>query len=178
MKNITVSLSLIFLFSLALCSEMHAQSQKIGYVNSTKIFAELPEAQEAQKRIDALTKPVQDSLEAMQNTLQARYEDYQKREGLLNEAAKKAEQQALIELERKYNLFRAEKLGSEGELAKQTEKVINPIREKIKQAIANVAKEERYSFVFDKTDQLLVLLYGDPNHDLTFKVLDRLKRGK
>ncbi len=48
-----------------------AQAQKIGYVNSTKIFQELPAAQDAQKRIDAIGKPIQDSLEAMQKDLQA-----------------------------------------------------------------------------------------------------------
>ncbi len=41
-------------------------------------------------RIDALSKPVQDSLEAMQRDLQARYEDYQNAKRLLNDAAKKS----------------------------------------------------------------------------------------
>jgi Skp family chaperone for outer membrane proteins len=41
-----------------------------------------------------------------------------------------------------------------------------------------VAKDEKYSFVFDKTEQVQILVYGDPAHDLTFKVIDKLKRGK
>ena len=56
--------------------------------------------------------------------------------------------------------------------------IINPIREKIKAAIGVVAKEERYNFVFDKTEQIQILLFGDPKDDLTFKVIDKLKRGK
>lgn len=152
--------------------------QKIGYVNSGKIFQELPAAQDAQRRIDALGKPIQDSLEAMQRGLQARYEDYQKRESLLNDAAKKSEQQVLIDMERRMNEFRAQKLGNEGELARETEKVLNPLRERIKNAISAVAREEKYSFVFDKTETIQILLYGDPAHDITFKVIDRLKRGK
>lgn len=154
------------------------QSQKIGYVNSAKIFQELPAAQDAQRRIDALSKPVQDSLEAMQRDLQARYEDYQKREALLNDAAKKSEQQKLIETERRMNEYRVQKLGNDGELARETEKLLNPLRERIKNAIATVAREEKYSFVFDKTETIQILLYGDPTHDITFKVIDRLKRGK
>jgi len=157
---------------------LQAQTQKIGYVNSTKIFQELPAAQEAQKRIDAFSKPLQDSLEAMQRDLQSRYEDYQKKEALMNDAAKKSQQQMLVEMERRYNEFRVEKFGNDGELAKHTEKVITPIREKIKQAIASVAKEEKYNFVFDKTEQIQILLYGDPTADITFKVIDKLKRGK
>ncbi len=155
-----------------------AAQQRIGYVNSTKIFQELPSAQEAQKRIDAIGKPFQDSLEAMQKALQGRYEEYQKKETLYNEATKKSEQQKLIDLERRAQEFRTEKFGQDGELAKATEKIINPIRDRIKSAIAVVAKEEKYNFVFDKTEQIQILLYGDPKDDITFKVIDKLKRGK
>jgi len=114
----------------------------------------------------------------MQRDLQARYEDYQKKEAMMNDASKKAKQQELVDLERQANQYRAEKFGQDGQLARETEKIINPIREKIKTAISAVAKEEKYSFVFDKTEQIQVLLYGDPNHDITFKVIDKLKRGK
>jgi outer membrane protein len=155
-----------------------AQTQKIGYVNSAKIFQELPDAQAAQRKIDGLTRPIQDSLETMQRTLQSSYEEYQKKESLYNDATKKSEQQKLIEMERRMQEFRVEKLGQDGELAKQTEKLLTPIREKIRAAIATVAKEEKYSFVFDRTEQVQILLYGDPAHDITFKVIDRLKRGK
>jgi len=155
-----------------------AQAQKIGYVNSTKIFQEYPAALEAQKRIDAVGRPFQDSLEAMQKNLQAQYEDYQKKESMMNDASKRAEQQRLVEMERRANEYRVEKFGQDGELARQTERIITPVREKIKSAIAAVAKEEKYSFVFDKTEQIQVLLYGDPNQDITFKVIDKLKRGR
>jgi outer membrane protein len=155
-----------------------AQTQKIGYVNSAKIFQELPAAQEAQRKIDALGKPIQDSLEAMQRELQTRYEEYQKKEALMTETAKKAEQQKLVEFQRKAEEYRVAKLGNEGELARETEKLLTPLRERIKNAIATVAKEEKYSFIFDKTETVQILLYGDPTHDVTFKVIDRLKRGK
>jgi len=173
----------MFLFALAVAMlvavpSAFTQQQKIGYVNSAKIFQELPAAQDAQRRIDAMSKPVQDSLEAMQRELQARYEDYQKREALLNDAAKKSEQQKLIEMERRMNEYRVQKLGNDGDLARETEKLLNPLRERIKTAIATIAREEKYSFVFDKTETIQILLYGDPTHDITFKVIDRLKRGK
>lgn len=152
--------------------------QRIAYVNSTKIFQELPAAQEAQRKIDGISKRLQDSLDTMQKDLQAQYEEYQKKEALYNDATKKSEQQRLIEYERRVQQFRTDKFGQEGDLAKQTELIINPIRDRIKAAIAAVAKEERYNFVFDKTDQIQILLYGDAKDDVTYKVIDKLKRGK
>jgi outer membrane protein len=167
------------LLAIAMCiTGARAQSQKIGYVNSAKIFQELPAAQEAQRKIDALGKPIQDSLEAMQRELQTRYDEYQKKEALMTETAKKAEQQKLVEFQRKAEEYRVAKLGNEGELARETEKLLTPLRDRIKNAIAAVAKEEKYSFVFDKTETIQILLYGDPAHDVTFKVIDRLKRGR
>jgi outer membrane protein len=156
----------------------NAQSQKIGYVNSAKIFQELPAAQDAQKKIEAIGKPYRDTLEAIQTELQTRYDEYQKKEGLMTDAAKKAEQQKLMEMQNRLQQYRLEKFGNDGELAQRTEQILNPIRERIKTAIGAVAKEEKYGFVFDKTEQIQILLYGDPTADITFKVIDRLKRGK
>ncbi|MCK5571823.1 MAG: OmpH family outer membrane protein, partial [Bacteroidetes bacterium] len=103
-----VLLAAILLLS---CPLQGQTRQKTGFVNSNKIFQELPAAQEVQRRIDAYTKPLQDSLEAMQRDLQQLYEDYQRKEALMNEATKRAEQQRLLELERRFNEFRVQKFG-------------------------------------------------------------------
>lgn len=152
----------------------HAQSQKIGYVISPKIFQELPEALEAQKRLDDLQKPLQDTLSAMAQDIQGRIDEYQKKEGMMNDAARRTAQQEIQELQRKATEFADAK---RRDLADQQEKILNPVREKIKKAIEAVAKEEKYGFVFDK-NETQTLIYGDASHDLTFKVLDKLKRGK
>ncbi|MEE9186774.1 MAG: OmpH family outer membrane protein, partial [Bacteroidota bacterium] len=52
-----------------------------------------------------------------------------------------------------------------------------PVKDKIIDAIKEIAKEEGFHFVLDKNDQFLIVLYGDERFDLTFRVLDRLKRG-
>ena len=169
---------ILLVIPFVLAGVLQAQSQKIGFVNSSKIFQELPEAQEAQRRIDALTKPVQDELDRREREIQSKVDDYKKKESMMNEAAKKAAQEEVLRLEESYRAYRQEKLSNDGELAKETEKVLAPLKAKILQGIERVAKEEKYTFVFDKTEQVNILLYGDTAHDLTFKVIDRLKRGK
>ena len=169
---------IICLFTLALLVgtvSLNAQTPKIGFVVSAKIFQELPEAQEAQKRLEAIAKPIQDSIAAMRKELQTKVDEYQKKEGLLNEQSKKTLQQEFQDLQRRATEYAQVK---DEELAKQREKILSPLNEKIVKAIAAVAKEEKYTFVFDKTEPVSVLLYGDPSHELTFKVLDKLKRGR
>jgi outer membrane protein len=151
-----------------------AQTQKIGYVVSPKIFQELPEALEAQRKLADIEKPLQDSLNAMAQNIQNRIEEYQKKETMMNETAKRAAQQEIQELQRKASEFAELK---QRELVDERERIFGPVREKIVKAIETVAREEKYNFVFDKNDTQ-TLIYGDTTHDLTFKVLDRLKRGR
>jgi outer membrane protein len=150
-------------------------AQKTGFVNSAKIFQELPEAKDAEKRLEAFTKPVQDSLQLMQKDIETRISEYQKKESMMNDQAKRTSQSEIQEMTQRAREFASRK---DQELAAQRERILNPLKEKVLRAIERVAKEDKYTFVFDQTEQVQILLYGDPNHDLTFKVIDRLKRGK
>jgi Skp family chaperone for outer membrane proteins len=43
--------------------------------------------------------------------------------------------------------------------------------------IEQVAKADGFNYVFDKLEAATNLLYADTKFDLTYKVIDRLKRG-
>jgi outer membrane protein len=152
--------------------------QKIGFVNSTKIFQEIPEAKDAQKRLEAIAKPIQDEIDKREKDIQSKLDAYKQKESLMNDAAKKTAQQEIYDLDQKLRDYKLEQLGNDGELAKQQDKILNPVKEKILKAIERVAKELKYSFVFDQPDNVRVLLYGESSADLTYKVIDRLKTGK
>ncbi len=55
------------------------------------------------------------------------------------------------------------------------EGLLQPIRLKVNDAIAAVAKEEKINLVLDKVAGLV--LYNEEKADITYKVLDRMKRG-
>ena len=63
-------------------------------------------------------------------------------------------------------------------MTRQREVMLAPLKEKILKAIERIAKAEKYNFVFDRTEQVNILLYADSKDDLTNRVLDNLKRGK
>jgi len=169
-----IALILFLILSGIMSPNLMAQSQKIGFVVSPKIFQELPEALEAQKRLQALEKPLQDSLTAMAQDIQRRIEEFQQKETMMNDAAKRAATQEIQDLQRRATEWSDAK---RRELMDKQEAVLAPVREKIKKAIESVAREEKYSFVFDKNESE-TLIYGDTAHDLTFKVIDKLKRGQ
>lgn len=150
--------------------------QKIGYVNSEKVLAELPEAKTAQQQLEGVVKGWQDELEKMSKALQAKYEDYQKQQSMMNDQTKQSKQKELVEEEQKINQYKQDKFGQQGELAMQREKMMKPIQEKVFRAIERVAKEQKLAFVLDKATDIPVL-YADPQFDYTYKVIDNLKRG-
>jgi outer membrane protein len=152
-----------------------SQAQKIGFVNSAKIFDDLPEARDIVKRIQGLQKPVQDSLALIQKDIETRIADYQKKESMLNDQAKRAAAQEIQDLQVKGREYQQRKTE---ELTRQQDVLLAPLKEKIQKAIERVAKAENYKIVFDRTEQVQILLYADPKEDLTNRVLDNLKRGK
>ncbi len=171
--------SLIVLIALVLAAAgvARAQALNIGYVNSAKILQELPEAQDAQKKIDALGTQWQAELDKMDKELQQKYDDFQKKEPLLKEAEKQQQRDDLVALQQKGIQYRQQKFGSGGELAVATDSLLRPIKQKVMKVIEQVAKANHVQFMFDRNDQILVLLYGESKYDYTYKVIDRLKTG-
>ena len=151
---------------------------KIGYVNSAKILEEYPEAQDAKKRLEAYGKRIQDSLETMSGAYQAKLQEFQQKSSLMTDQAKQSMQQELIAMEQRAMDYRERKLGREGELSQYQDKILTPVYDKVKKIIGEVAKEEKLTFVFDKTDAVQILLYGDNRYDYTYTIIDRLKRKK
>lgn len=165
-------LSLIILFS----SASFAQA-KLGYVDSQTILNQFSEAIKAQGDLDALTNRWTAQMDSMTMSLQQEYQDYQKQAANMPEDKKLKVQQDLVQKEQAILEYRKQKFGQQtGEIFSKQEEIFEPVREKIYNAIQAVAKEEGMQFVFDKSSDV-ILLYADSAFDITFKVLDKLKRG-
>lgn len=167
----------LFVTLVALVVTVSAQTQKIGFVNSSKILQEYPEAQEVNKKLDALAAGWQSELERMSKDFEAKYQDYQKGQALMNDAAKRAAQEDLQLMEQKGVAYRQQRFGQNGDLANATDSLLGPIKKKVLKVIEQAAKDEKLQFIFDRNDQITVLLYGEPKYDYTNYVIDKLKRG-
>ena len=177
MKHITIVLSLAALFLVAGTRLASAQALKIGYINSAKVLQEFPEAQDAQRKLDAMGAQWQSELEGMDKELQTKYDDFQKKEPLLKDDEKRAQRDELLALQQKGVQYRQQKFGTNGELAQATDSLLRPIKNKVMKVVEQIAKEQHVTFMFDRNEQILVLLYGESKYDYTYQVIDRLKRG-
>ncbi len=170
---------IIFVAAFLLISSnlIFAQTQKIGYVDSQVILNQLPEAIKAQGDLDALNNKWAAHLDSMTTDYQKALADYQKKADTMNGKAKLALQQKLVNEQQEIINYRKDKFAQgTGEIYKKQDEIFGPVKKKIYAAIKAVAREEGMKFVFDKAGDV-VLLYADPQYDLTYKVLDRLLTG-
>jgi outer membrane protein len=154
-----------------------AQGQKMGYVDSQIILNQYPAAIKAQGDLDAITNLWSSQLDSMTLEYQQALSNYQQQANTMPEDQQLAAQQNIVGMEQKIVDFRRKKFSQpDGEIYVKQEQIFEPVKTKIYAAIEKVAIEEGMKFVFDKSGDIL-LLYADSAFDITFKVLDQLKRG-
>jgi Skp family chaperone for outer membrane proteins len=165
--------ALIFIFS-TLSQAQTKTNNIIGIVDVNLIAQQLPESQEAEKKLKDMQKVVADSLAKMQESFQKRVEAYYKQKGMMQLTEQQKQEDAFRQEEQQLVNYRDMKIQ---ELQLKRDEFLEPLRKKITVAIAEVAKEEKLKIVLDKSSQIPVVLYAEDNLDITFKVLDKIKRG-
>lgn len=174
--------SILFLFFVFAVSTI-AQTQqplslKIGYVDSEIILEQFPEAIKAKSDLEGLVTKWRKEADSMTTVLQTAYADYQKQASTMTPEKQKEAQQNIVGKEQSLQQYREQKFAQpNGEYFVRQEQLMAPVKQKIFKAIDEIAKEETMHYVLDKAGEVVVL-YADAQFDITFKVLDRLKRGK
>jgi len=174
MKQLFIAFTCIIASFFFVNSQMNAQTQKIGYVDTEVILKQLPEAQDADKKLKDIATKFQDTLVAMQKDLTEKIEQYKKQESMMTPDAKKKEEDMLKAIQQSMMQYQEEKFGNTGEIRRLQESFLTPIRDRILLTIKEVSKDEKFNFILDKVNP--ALLYADDKFDLTFKVLDKIRR--
>lgn len=178
----TIILGLITIFFVAFLAQYKVYSQtkdigvKFAVVDIETILKEMPEAIEADKKLKEIGTKWQDTLISMKKDFDERIQKYQKQKSLMNAEQQNKEEEALQNSQMQIMQYQDQKFGTNGELNQMREKFLEPIRIKVRNAIQKVAKEEKFSLVLDKGNP--VVLYFEDKYDITYKVLDVIKRGQ
>jgi outer membrane protein len=159
---------------LALAIPSLAMSQvKIAYVTTDAIMKQLPDAQDAQKQLDQFVVDWQGELNKLQQDWQKKLDDYDKRKLIMTEQRRADAEKELRDLEGKVAEYRNKKFGQNGDLFLKQNELMKPVQDRVFKAIQDVALEEGYDYVFDKSGEIL-LMYANTKYDLTQKVLAKL----
>lgn len=127
---------------------MSVFAQKFAHFDYASIVQTMPEAKKAQTELEALYKQYQNELEGMQKELQTKAEKYQKEDTDATPAnIKERHQQELQEMYQR--LQQAQQDNADAFQKTQTQKM-QPVTQKIMNAVNAVAQEGGYVYIIDK----------------------------
>ena len=164
----------LVLFMLLLCTLPAGAQMKIAYFNSEAVMKQLPDAQDAQKQLDQFVADWQQELNKMQDEWKKKFDDYDKRKLIMTEQRRSDAERELRDMDQKIVDFRTQKFGQSGELFNKQNELMKPVQDRVFKAVQDVAREEGYDYVFDKSGDIL-LMYANEKYDLTQKVFAKLK---
>ena len=145
------------------------QAQQFGFVNSQEILGEMPEVKQAEANLEALQQQLQKRLQASIEQLQSDYVAIQQRieRGELSPRQQETEVQALQQREQ---ALAKEEQDMVAQIQTKRNELLEPIYDRVNTAIAEVAQENGYTFIFDQA----VLLYFEDSQDVSAQVREKL----
>lgn len=174
MKKIFSLLLLNFAFFLL---PIGSYAQKIAYLNFEKFMSSLPEIKLAQDSLEVFQKRLQEKGQNLVSLYQNKVSSFQKQQQLGELSPKQIEEESLKFKEEQQRLIEFEE-NMISQINNKSDELLRPIRERVIEAIKQIAKEKGYSYVFNSQEKTLlggVLPIKDEKNDI--EPLLRIKFG-
>ena len=142
-------------------------AQKYGHVNSTEIMQAMPGIDSVEIKLTDFHKNLQIIYENMVSEFQTKKEKLDKEAGTMSSSVRKLREDELSALQ---NRIREFEMNVQDDVEDEKFKLIAPFQEKVQNAINEIAKEHKYSYIFD----VQILLYYDGGDDVTSLVKKKL----
>lgn len=135
-----------------------AQS-KIGYIAQDELISVMPELKTVQTQMQAYSKTWTDQLSGMNDLYQKAVKEYQDQEKTLTDAAKSSKVSEIQDLQKR---LQDQNDKATKEVEAKSNEYMKPIYDKVRGAIAAVAKEKGYAYVINTSaTDLIVAPEGD-----------------
>ena len=151
-----------------------ASAQKYIVVDSEKIFRSIAQYNSAISTLDAMAQDYQSKVDAAYAKVESMYNTYVSQKQSMTEAARVAQEQAILAEERKVAEYQESVFGNDGLMMKKRIELIQPVQKMVFTAIDNYAKAGGYDMVLD-TAANASMLYHSEAVDHTNKIIELLK---
>ena len=155
-------------FAILLCT-LTATAQKIAHVDLDSVISLMPESAAAEKQGEEFSKQLEQQMMSMQKELQEKYEKFQADHSNMTPIVQDTKRKELEDLNARIGDFQQQ---AQLELQKKEAELIKPIVDKVKKAVAQVAKENNYRYVLDTSSG--VVIYTEPMDDIITLVIKKL----
>jgi outer membrane protein len=161
MRRIKITL---LMFVLVVSTAATAQkTAKIGHINSNELLSAMPERALVQKELEEYANTLKLTLDVMRKEYETKVADFQSKQDVMTDIIKENKIREITDLEKRITEFQQT---AEADLQKKEQSLLQPIIDKAKIAIDDVAKEQGYTYILDSS--VGVVLYSvDSDNVLT-----------
>ena len=164
---------LVGIIVLSVVASSAAMAQLFAYGDTEDILKHIPEYLAAQKQLDALSVQWQEEVDNRFADIENLYKKYQEDQVLLSEEMRRKREDEIVLKEQEAREFQRQKFGFEGDLFDERVKLIQPIQDRVAQAIQTIATDQSLDIVLDKGSEV-TFLYANPRLDKSDDVITRL----
>ena len=135
---------------------------KIGHIDSNKLLSIMPEKAQVQTALDSHAKEIENTLAGMQDELQKKYQDYMAKGDSLTPLIKQTKEAELQDLQQRIQTFQT---NAQQDYQTKERDMFQPVIEKARKAIEEVAKENGYTYIIDSGSGALIY-FSDDSDDI------------
>jgi outer membrane protein len=139
----------------------NASAQKFGHIDSNQLLTLMPERKAAETAVQNYAKELESQLQAMSQEWESKVAVYQKDEKAMSDLMKKTRVKEITDLEGRIKDFQQT---AQEDLQDKESELLKPMIDKAKKAIEEVAKENKFNYIFDSS--MGVLLYFPESDDV------------
>ena len=151
-----------------------ANAQKVGFINTDSVMMALPDYQNAIKQLDAQASQYKQELDNSLKIVEQMYNSYQSQKNYLSTSQRTNIENEIIAQEQQVKNRQESYFGKDGTMAKASEQLLKPIRDKVSAAVAQYAASKGYTVVMDLAITAGIIYKNDAD-DMTQAVINILK---
>ncbi len=163
-----------FLMAVLALASVSLADIKIAHVDTKMIFERYTETPRAQREYDRQVQQWEQEAQTKQRELVELKERIERQALMLSEERKRELEAQLARRESEYQQFVQQIYGREGLLYQKNQEMTDPIVQKIRRTIVDVANREGYDMVLDRAGGAVI--HWKRDNDLTDRVLDILNQ--
>jgi len=160
MKNLiklaAVKLVLVAVMFVAGGSSLFGQQIKLGYINSQELVMAMPERVEVASKLEKLATELGNQMDEIRVEFTTKYEEYQQNSATYSPAIKTQKEKELQTLSERLQQFQQD---AQADLETAQDELMRPLVQKAQDAIEKVAKDNKFTTVFDTASG--IFLYVD-----------------
>jgi len=134
---------------------------KIGYIEFNTLLAAMPGIDSVKIKLQKYSQTLSDQLDAMKAELENKYMDYQSQSAGMADLIKQTKEKELQDLQARMDAFNQK---ANTDLQAKQQELLQPFIDKAKNAISEVAKENKYTYILNAIED--VVLYKEASEDV------------